>query len=247
MNRNVYVMLAVMAAVLALAMTVYGTDSSDSATDRQEPIPPFCNEPPVPQFRGPEPLDDMPGPRPMGTPQYFVDASDRRDMSPESIIDEYGRMFEEKQRLEAQGAEFFVYDPSLEEDAGTELANAIVSVMGDSIAPAVPAGAEMISPAQLPQTYSVIFLELLSSYADDGSWLKELLAVMMEQRLCPETVSEGVAPSDSREEDIPAVTVETVPETESGDSEGYVNDVPKPIPSSETYLTEHEFDGGSSF
>ena len=240
-------MIAAAALLLALAIAVFcisGTDSSDAGY-----------APAGSDFgHGPAPGDDgmqafgipgqFGGPAPGEPPRYVIDAPDRPDLRPERIIDDYGRMYDEKRALEGEGAEVYIFDPELEKDAGPELARAIIEVFDGAVVSDKPDGAITI-PGKQSGHYDTGFLDLLMEKTEEGSWLRELLAVMLSQYASTE--SEGVAPSAGRE-DIPEVHPELIREGEGGEEPvSFVDDIPEFTPSSEAYLVEHGFDGGTSF
>ena len=203
-----------------------------------------------PSPQGPEmPIDRDFGPRgPTEPKRYVIDAPDRQDVRPERIIDDYGRMYEEKRHLEEQGAEVFVYDPELERDGGRELADVINRVFDGAVVPEKPRNAETVEPAELPESYDVSFLEYMLEETGEDSWLGQLLSVMISQYVSNSSESEGVAPSTGREEyvlDVPSDAIRE--EEEEKESELFVDDLPEYVPSSVSYLTEHGFDGGTLF
>ena len=254
MSRKALFILAVAALVFASAMTMFCVSDECPSDAASEYI--CVPAEPNPGSHGPG-HDDMgmragPGPMgvqaPNGPSRYVIDVPDRPDPRPDRIIDDYGRMYNEKRALEEDGAEVFIHDPGLERDAGKELADAINAVFDGAIVPVMPKGAEVIAPSQSAEKCDVSFLELLLDEIDDGSWLRELLLVMISQYVSAESESEGVAPSTGRENDIPEISPEII---KDGDDSNvpviFVDNIPEHIPSSESYLEEHGFDGGTTF
>ena len=186
-------------------------------------------------------------PAPTEIPRYVIDAPDRPDNRPERIIDDYGRMYEEKRGLEEQGAEVFVYDPMLERDAGKELAEIMNTVFDGAIVSERPRDAETVASEEIPETYNVSFLELMLEQTGKDTWLGQLLSVMMSQYAAANNESEGVAPSSGRHDDIIEIPSDVVREEEDEtEPELFVDDIPEFTPSSESFLIEHGFDGGTS-
>lgn len=250
MTRKALFMIAAAALLLASAFAVFCAFGNDSSTAGDEPAFAFGD----PQAPGPDCRDmqmqDRPEPpdrRAPGQPRYVIDAPDRPEKGPERIIDDYGRMYDEKRALENEGAEVYIYDPELERDAGKELAEAISTVFDGSVVSEMPKGAEKISADKLPQDHDITFLELLMDHTEEDSWLRELLSVMISQYVSSESESEGVASSQGRDKDIPEISPEIVKEEDDDEPESFVEDVPEHIPSSESYLTNHGFDGGTLF
>ena len=250
MTRKALFMIAAAALLLASAFAVFCVLGDDSSTADNGPAFTFGD----PQAPGPDrmgmQMQDRPEPPDMrapSQPRYVIEAPDRPEKGPERIIDDYGRMYDEKRALENEGAEVYIYDPELERDAGKELAEAIGAVFDGSVVPEMPKGAEIISADQLPQDHEVTFLELLRDHTDEGSWLRELLSVMISQYVSAESESEGVASSQGRDKVIPEISPEMVKEEEDDEPVSFVEDVPEHIPSSESYLTNHGFDGGTIF
>ena len=240
-------MIAAAALLLALAIAVFcisGTDSSDAG---YAPAGPYFGHDPAPRNDGMQAFG-MPGqfgcPAPGEPPRYVIDAPERPDQRPDRIIDDYGRMYDEKRTLEGEGAEVYIFDPELERDAGPELSRAIIEVFNGTIVSDMPDDARTI-PGNQSGHYDIEFLNLLMEKTEEGSWLRELLAVMLSQYASTE--SEGVAPSAGRE-DIPEVHPELIREGEDDEEPvSFVDDIPEFTPSSEAYLVEHGFDGGTSF
>ena len=250
MTRKALFMIAAAALLLASAFAVLCVFGDESSTASDEPIFGFGG----PQAPGPDGMDmhmqGMPEPpdkRAPGQPRYVIDAPDRPDQMPERIIDDYGRMYDEKRALENEGAEVYIFDPELERDAGKELAEAINAVFDGSVVSEIPKGAEKIRADQLPQDHDIIFLELLMDHTNEGSWLRELLSVMISQYVSSESESEGVASSQGRDKDIPEISPEIVKEEDEKEPVSFVEDIPEHTPSSESYLTNHGFDGGTFF
>lgn len=248
MTRKALFMIAAAALLLASALAVFCVFGNDSSTAGNEPAFGFGDpQAPGPDRMGMQNIPEPPDMRAPGQPRYVIDAPERPDQRPERIIDDYGRMYDEKRTLENEGAEVFIYDPELERDAGKELAEAIGAVFDGSVVSEMPKGAVKISADQLPQDHDVTFLELLKDKAEEGSWLRELLSVMISQYVSAESESEGVASSQGRDKDIPEISPEIVKEEDDDEPESFVEDVPEHIPSSESYLTNHGFDGGTFF
>ncbi len=250
MTRKALFMIAAAALLLASAFAVFCVLGDDSSTADNGPAFGFGG----PQAPGPDgkemDMQNMPEPpdrRAPGQPRYVIDAPERPEKGPERIIDDYGRMYDEKRALENEGAEVYIYDPELERDAGKELAEAISAVFDGSVVSDMPKGAVKISADQLPQDHDITFLELLRDKTDEGSWLRELLSVMISQFVSSESESEGVASSQGRDKDIPEISPEIVKEEEEKEPVSFVEDVPEHTPSSESYLTNHGFDGGTIF
>jgi len=250
MTRKALYMIVAAALVLASAFAVFCVFGDDSSAAGEGPAFGFGDpQAPGPGDRGmnmqgnPEPPDNGTP----GQPRYVIDAPDRPDQRPERIIDDYGRMYDEKRALENEGAEVYIYDPELERDAGKELAEAISAVFDGAVVSEMPKGAETVSADQLPQDHEVTFLELLRDQTDEGSWLRELLSVMISQYVSSESESEGVAPSQGRENEIPEISPEIVKEDDEKEPASFVEDIPEHTPSSESYLTKHGFDGGTTF
>ena len=109
-----------------------------------------------------------------------------------------------------------------------------------------PKGAETVSPEQLPDTYSVSFLEIMLEQTGEDSWIRELLSVMISQ-YASSGGSEGVAPSPGREDRGIEIPSDIMTEEDEKDPVSFVDDLPEFTPSSESYLTQHGFDGGTSF
>ena len=84
-------------------------------------------------------------------------------------------------------------------------------------------------------------------HTEEGSWLRELLSVMISQYVSSGSESEGVAPSQGRYKEISEIPPEMIKEEDEEDPVSFVEDIPEHIPSSESYLTEHGFDGGTLF
>jgi len=253
MSRNIYLLIA--AALLASAVAVFcvpGDISSDASGD-PEPAPwAPCGEHALsPYGHGMPPAMGAPMMRdapPQEPPRYVVDAPDRPDNTPERVIDDYGRIYEEKRLLEGQGAEVFVYDPGLESDAGSELARAISAVFDGAIVSERPAGAETVPLSQPSDAHSVTFLELMLEQTGKDAWLGQLLSVMISQFVSSSSESEGVASAPGREDRIQEIPSEVTGEEEDGKDPGFVfYDVIEHTPSSEAYLIEHGFDGGTLF
>ncbi len=243
-------MIAVAALLLASAFAVFCVFGNDSSTAGDESAFGFGDhQAPGLDGKGMH-MQDRPEPPDMrapGQPRYVIDAPDRPEKGPERIIDDYGRMYDEKRALENEGAEVYIYDPELERDAGKELAEAIGAVFDGSVVSEMPKGAEKIHADQLPQEHDITFLELLKDNTEEGSWLMELLSVMISQYVSSESESEGVAPSQGRDKEIPEISPELVKEEDDDEPESFVEDVPEHTPSSESYLTNHGFDGGTVF
>jgi hypothetical protein len=243
MSRNAFLMLALAAAVLASAVAVYGVP--DEASAETAALEPFGPAPGPREGMGPEPRG--PGMPPMGESKRFViDAPDRPEGRPDRIIDDYGRMFEEKRQLEDQGAEVFILDPGLERDAGRELAGAINAVFDGAVVSEMPADSEP-APMDLPESYDVSFLEEMLEQVEDDSMLAQLLSVMISQYTASGSGSGSLAPSNGREDDVPDVPEEVVEEDDSDEPVLFVDDVPEHIPSSVEFITVHGFDGGTFF
>lgn len=243
MSRNAFLMLALAAAVLASAVAICGVP--DEASAEAAAPEPYGPAPGPRDGQGPEPRG--PGMPPMAEPKRFViDAPDRPEGGPDRIIDDYGRMFEEKRHLEDQGAEVFVFDPVLERDAGRELAGAINAVFDGAVVSERPADSEP-SPLQLPESYDVSFLEEMLEQVEDDTMLAQLLSVMISQYTASGSGSGSLAPSNSREDEVPDVPDEVVEEDDSEEPVLFVEDVPEHIPSSVEYITVHGFDGGTFF
>ena len=258
MSRKTYLTMAAAALLFASALAVFcvfGNVSADTADDggfgpADQPF--GCPGPmgPAPDMgmrmpAEPGPERGVPGGQP---PMYVIDAPERPDAAPERIIDDYGRMYEEKRNLETEGAEVYIRDPGFERDAGEELAKAINEVFDGAVVTDAPYGAIRISPEQIPTDHDVTFFELLMDHTDEGSWIRELLSVMIAQYASSQSESEGIAPSSGRDGDVPSVSPELVREGDSEkEPESYVDDVPEHTPSSESYLTQHGFDGGTAF
>jgi len=243
MSRNAFLMLALAAAVLASAVAVCGVPCEASA-EAADPEP-FGPDTGPREGMGPKPRE--PGMPPMdGAQRFVIDAPDRPDGRPDRIIDDYGRMYEEKRQLEDQGAEVFVLDPGLERDAGKELAGAINAVFDGAVVSERPADAEP-SPLQLPESYDVSFLEEMLEQVEDDTMLAQLLSVMISQYTASGSGSGSLAPSNGREDEVPDVPDEVVEEDDSEEPVLFVDDVPEHIPSSVEYITVHGFDGGTFF
>lgn len=247
MNRKTPFMIVTAALLLALAVAMFcvsGTDSSDAGCPPSEPIfgeGPYPDNDGMRAFGMPAPFG---GPAPEEPPRYVIDAPDRPDQRPDRIIDDYGRMYDEKRALEEGGAEVYIFDPELERDAGPELARAITEVFDGAVVSEMPNGAKTI-PGNQSGRYDIEFLNLLMEKTEEGSWLRELLSVMLSQYASTE--SEGVAPSAGRE-DIPEVHPELIREGgDENESVFFIDDLPEFTPSSEAYLVEHGFDGGTFF
>ena len=250
MTRKALFMIAAAALLLASAFAVFCVFGDDSSTAGNEPAYGF-GDPQVPghDCKGMN-MQDRPEPPDMRAPDQprcVIDAPDRPERGPERIIDDYGRMYDEKRTLENEGAEVYIFDPELERDAGKELAEAISAVFDGSVVSEMPKGAEKIHADQLPQDHEITFLELLMGHTDEGSWLRELLSVMISQYVSSESESEGVASSQGRDKEIPEISPEIVKEEDEKEPVSFVEDVPEHIPSSESYLTNHGFDGGTLF
>ena len=258
MFRNAAVLKAMAALLLVSAIAMFCVLDSEPS-DAAEGLPPHGGSVPGPwDSRGPSPdvfgefLAAGPsvpfGPHPQERPRYVIDAPDRPAGMPERLIDDYGRMFEEKRGLEWRGAEVFVYDPLLEEDAGKDLAEIIRAVMDGAVVSERPGGAEAVSPSSLPDTYDVAFLGLLLEQAGEGTELGQLISAMMAQRLASGSGSEGAAPSSGREDGMCAALSELADGDEDDEDDmPFVDAVSEHTPSSESYLVEHGFDGGTSF
>lgn len=243
MSRNAFLMLALAAAVLASAVAICGVP--DEASAEAAASEPYGPAPGPRDGQGPEPRG--PGMPPMAEPKRFViDAPDRPEGGPDRIIDDYGRMFEEKRHLEDQGAEVFVFDPVLERDAGRELAGAINAVFDGAVVSERPADSEP-SPLQLPESYDISFLEEMLEQVEDDTMLAQLLSVMISQYTASGSGSGSLAPSNGREDEVPDVPDEVVEEDDSEEPVLFVEDVPEHIPSSVEYITVHGFDGGTFF
>ena len=121
----------------------------------------------------------------------------------------------------------------------------MTAVFDGAVVSEMPRGADVISSDQLPEKHDVTFLELVMEYTEEGSWLRELLSVMIAQYVSTE--SEGVAPSSGRDDEIPDVSPVMVNDTDDKESATFVDDIPEHEPSSESYLVEHGFDGGTFF
>ena len=236
-------MLALAAAVLASAVAVCGVPCEASA-EAADPEP-FGPDTGPREGMGPKPRE--PGMPPMdGAQRFVIDAPDRPDGRPDRIIDDYGRMYEEKRQLEDQGAEVFVLDPGLERDAGKELAGAINAVFDGAVVSERPADAEP-SPLQLPESYDVSFLEEMLEQVEDDTMLAQLLSVMISQYTASGSGSGSLAPSNGRDDDVPDVPEEVVEEDDSDEPVLFVDDVPEHVPSSVEFITVHGFDGGTFF
>ena len=250
MTRKALFMIAAAALLLVSAFAVFCVFGDDSSTAGKEPAFGFGDpQAPGPDGKGMD-VQDRPEPpdrRAPGQPRYVIDAPDRPEKGPERIIDDYGRMYDEKRALENEGAEVYIYDPELERDAGKELAEAISMVFDGSVVSEMPKDAKTIRADQLPQDHDITFLELLRDHTDEDSWLRELLSVMISQYVSSESESEGVASSQGRDKDIPEISPEIVKEEDDDEPESFVEDIPEHIPSSESYLTNHGFDGGTFF
>ena len=254
MSRNAYIMVAAAALLFATAFAVFcvSDDVFSDATDGQMPMPQTSEMRPY-EAQGPLHGHEIPPMREQGPmmneqPRYVIDAPDRPDNRPERIIDDYGRMYEEKRGLEDQGAEVFVYDPELKEDAGKELAGILNEMFGNAIVSERPQNAETIEPEQLPESYDVSFLEFMQERTGKDTWLGQLLSVMISQYVNSSSESEGVAASQGREDRYIEVPSDVIKEEEDErEPETFIDDIPKYTPSSESYLIEHGFDGGTSF
>ena len=253
MSRNAYIMVAAAALLFASAFAVFcvNDDVFSNAADTPVPQAPdtgFRDEQgPVQHGTGMPPMGDK-APRADEPPRYVIDAPDRPDNRPERIIDDYGRMYEEKHILEDQGAEVFVYDPELERDAGKELAGVLSDMFDDMIVSEKPRDAETISSEEIPESYDVSFLEFMQEKTGKDTWLGQLLSVMISQYISNSSESEGVATSQGREDRYIEVPSDAIREEEDErEPEFFVDDIPEYIPSSESYLIEHGFDGGTFF
>ena len=253
MSRNAYIMVAAAALLFASAFAVFCVtdDVFSNAADTPVPQAPdtgFRDEQgPVQHGTGMPPMGDK-APRADEPPRYVIDAPDRPDNRPERIIDDYGRMYEEKHILEDQGAEVFVYDPELERDAGKELAGVLSDMFDDMIVSEKPRDAETISSEEIPESYDVSFLEFMQEKTGKDTWLGQLLSVMISQYISNSSESEGVATSQGREDRYIEVPSDAIREEEDErEPEFFVDDIPEYIPSSESYLIEHGFDGGTFF
>ena len=183
-----------------------------------------------------------------GPPRYVIDAPDRPDNRPERIINDYGRMFEEKRDLEESGAEVFVFDPELKKDAGKELAGILTEMFDDAIVSERPQNAETITQDQLPESYDVSFLEFMKEKTGNDTWLGQLLSVMISQYTANSNESEGVAPSPGRNDRFVEIPSDMTEEEEGDDEDqSFIDDLPEFITSSESFLKEHGFDGGTFF
>jgi len=243
MSRNAFLMLALAAAVLASAVAICGVPCETSAESAEpEPFGPD----PGPR-EGKEAAPREPGMPPKDGPQRFViDAPDRPEGRPDRVIDDYGRMYEEKRQLEGQGAEVFVLDPGLEKDAGKELAGAINAVFDGAVVSEMPADSEP-APMDLPESYDVSFLEEMLEQVEDDTMLAQLLSVMISQYTASGSGSGSLAPSNGRDDDVPDVPEEVVEEDDSDEPVLFVDDVPEHVPSSVEFITVHGFDGGTFF
>ena len=248
MNPKALFIIAAATLLLASAFVVFCALGDEPSAADDGPSSGFMD----PQAPGPEGMrmQSMPEPPDMGAPgqpRYVIDAPDRPDRGPERIIDDYSMMYDQKQALERDGAEVFIYDPGLVRDAGRELAEAIGAVFDGSVVSEMPKGAERIDTDQLPHDLDITFLELLMDHTEEGSWLRELLSVMISQYVSSGSESEGVAPSQGRYKEISEIPPEMIKEEDEEDPVSFVEDIPEHIPSSESYLTEHGFDGGTLF
>ena len=243
MYRNAFLILALAAAVLASAVAVCGVpDVTSAEVSEPEPFGPAHGP-----REGMDPEPRGPGMPQMGEPKRFViDAPDRPEGGPDRIIDDYGRMFEEKRNLEGQGAEVFVFDPVLERDAGKDLARAIDAVFDGAVVSERPADSEP-APIQLPDSYDVSFLEEMLEQVEDDTMLAQLLSVMISQYTASGSGSGSLAPSNGRDDDVPDVLEEVVEEDDSEEPVLFVDDVPEHVPSSVEFITVHGFDGGTFF
>ncbi|MBR6205364.1 MAG: hypothetical protein IKQ60_10090 [Candidatus Methanomethylophilaceae archaeon] len=256
MFRNAFALKAMAALLLVSALAMFcvlGSDGSDAAGDSQLQHPMGLD---LPDGRGPAPsgFGQPEGPFFMDLvhlhepPRYVIDAPDRPGGMPERVIDDYGRMFEEKRGLEDRGAKVFVYDPGLERDAGKDLADMIRAVMDGAVVSEMPSDVEVVPPSSLPEAYGVEFLELLLEQAGEGTELGQTISAMIAQRLASRNGTEGAAPSSGREGDLPAALPESAGEGEDDEEPApYVDVESEHEPSSEAYLVEHGFDGGTFF
>ena len=232
-------MLAAAFAVICLSDDGFcSPDPQNGPFEQQGPAPDGPRMPTGPQQRT--------GVPPQEPQRYVIDAPGHPDARPDRIIDDYGRMYEEKRILEEQGAEVYVFDPELERDAGRELAGIINTVFDGTVVSERPKGAETVSPEQLPDTYSVSFLEIMLEQTGEDSWIRELLSVMISQYVSSGG-SEGIAPSPGREDRGIEIPSDIITEEDEKDPVSFVDDLPEFTPSSESYLTQHGFDGGTSF
>ena len=240
---------AVVLLVSAIALFCYSGDDGSDADSILVPNVPHNTQGPEMREGGMPPMDRPLGNEvhPQGPPRYVIDAPDRPDGRPERIIDDYGRMYEEKRALEEEGAEVFVYDPELERDAGKELAEILNDVFDGAIVPERPEGAEEISSEQLPDGYDLSFLELLLEKAGKDTWLGQMISVMISQYIS-ESGSEGIASYQGRDDYIPDYPDDVVKEdADDHPQEDFVDDIPGFTPSSVEFLVEHGFDGGTAF
>ena len=240
-------MLAAVAAILfvsTVAVYCISDDGSDAAFDPYAvPFGPEHGE-----MQGPAPAGEHQDRMQQEPPRYVIDAPDRPDNRPERIIDDYGRMFEEKRGLEENGAEVFICDPELERDAGKELAGILNEMFDDAILSERPQNAEVITQDQLPDSYDVSFLEFMQEKAGKDTWIGQLLSVMISQYVSSSNESEGVAASQERDDryiEIPSDMIRE--ESDEGDEESFIDDLPEFVTSSESFLIEHGFDGGTFF
>ena len=258
MSRNVYIIIAVAALLFASASAMFfvlGDSDSDAVPEMESMmIEPRSEMRERQGFDGhgqgtnPEMAMSPFGSPASEPPRYVIDAPDRPDNRPERIIDDYGRMYEEKHNLERGGAEVFVYDPELEKDAGRELAEVINTVFDGAIVSERPRDAETVAPEQIPDSYNVSFLELMLEQTGKDTWLGQLLSVMISQYVAANNESEGVAPSPGRQDDIIEIPSDVVREEEDeNEPEIFVDDIPEYTTSSELFLIEHGFDGGTFF
>ena len=254
MSRNAYIMVAAAALLFASAFAVFCVtdDVFSDAADGQMPKPQGSDMKSF-EAQGPQHGPGMPymkehGPMMNEQPRYVIDAPDRPDNRPERIINDYGRMYEEKRGLEDRGAEVFVYDPELEKDAGRELAGILNEMFDDAIVSERPDDADTITPEQLPESYDVSFLEFMQEKTGKDTWIEQLLSVMISQYVNSSSESEGVAASQGREDRYIEVPSDVIKEEEDErEPETFIDDIPEYTPSSESYLIEHGFDGGTFF
>ncbi len=206
--------------------------------------------PPGKQPEGPPPSDSEPAPRPAHgdkPPMIVIDASGRPH-SPEEILEEYSIIYKEKVALEVEGNEVVVYDETLVEEAGEELAGVLFTIFGGAITDSAPESGSVVTPSGTSGSADAEFLIQVLANTAKGSWLESLVQEMLDKQLRNSPAYRGMVPPDTRQTEVPDPPPERLGNgTNSNDSEEYVDDVSYPIPSSESYLVEHGFDGGAPF
>ncbi len=209
--------------------------------------PPF---PPGRQPEGPPPSDSEPPkkPRDGGNPPVIVIDASGRPHSPEDILEEYSVIYKEKVALEMDGNEVVVFDETLFEEAGEELAGVIATIFGESLTASIPEEAAVVTPGSSAQSADSEFLLLVLKHASRGSWIESLVMEMLDEQLRTSPAYRGMVPPDSRQYEVPdPPPVKDGEGTEDPNIPRYIGDVPLPTPSSVSYLADHGFDSGASF